>query len=218
MIALELLNRQRLFQDLPLELLQDVQPAVRLQEFGRRDFVLHKGMAGDALLMLVAGRLQVISTSESGKEVGISFINPGDYFGEISLIDGGPRSASIVAVSPSIVGFLPQAKALWLFQNVPAIAARIQARLCSVIRNEINFRSSMGSSKAYARIYAVICNNPQLDKPAGVGPTALDDMPQSVRHSEHGQCKPRNRKPRPRGPGSGRCCKQGRPKTSGARP
>ena len=177
MIALELLNRQRLFQDLPLELLQDVQPAVRLQEFGRRDFVLHKGMAGDALLMLVAGRLQVISTSESGKEVGISFINPGDYFGEISLIDGGPRSASIVAVSPSIVGFLPQAKALWLFQNVPAIAARIQARLCSVIRNEINFRSSMGSSKAYARIYAVICNNPQLDKPAGVGPTALDDMP-----------------------------------------
>ena len=169
MIALELLNRQRLFQDLPLELLQDVQPAVRLQEFGRRDFVLHKGMAGDALLMLVAGRLQVISTSESGKEVGISFINPGDYFGEISLIDGGPRSASIVAVSPSIVGFLPQAKALWLFQNVPAIAARIQARLCSVIRNEINFRSSMGSSKAYARIYAVICNNPQLDKPAGVG-------------------------------------------------
>ena len=121
MIALELLNRQRLFQDLPLELLQDVQPAVRLQEFGRRDFVLHKGMAGDALLMLVAGRLQVISTSESGKEVGISFINPGDYFGEISLIDGGPRSASIVAVSPSIVGFLPQAKALWLFKTCPPL-------------------------------------------------------------------------------------------------
>jgi CRP/FNR family transcriptional regulator, cyclic AMP receptor protein len=177
MIALELLNRQRLFQDLPLEVLQDVQPAVRLQEFGRRDFVLHKGVAGDALLMLVSGRLQVISTSESGKEVGISFIEPGDYFGEISLIDGGPRSASIVAMTQSVVGFLPKVKALWLFQNVPAIAARIQARLCTVIRNEIQFRSSMGSSKAYARIYSVICSNPQLEKPPAQGPTPLDDMP-----------------------------------------
>ena len=177
MIALELLNRQRLFQDLPLEVLRDVQPTVRLQEFERRDFVLHKGMAGDALLMLVSGRLQVISTSEAGKEVGISFINPGDYFGEISLIDGGPRSASIVAISQSVVGFLPRAKAVWLFQNVPTIAARIQARLCSVIRNEIQFRSSMGSNKAYARIYAVICNNPQLEKPNTSGPTALEDMP-----------------------------------------
>lgn len=177
MIALELLNRQRLFADLPVEVLKDVQPAVRLQEFGRKEFVLHKGLAGDALLMLVSGRLQVISTSESGKEVGISFIEPGDYFGEISLIDGGPRSASIVTVAPSIVGFLPKPKALWLFHNVPAVAARIQARLCQVIRNEIHFRSSMGSAKAYARIYSVICNNPQLEKPTENEPTTLEDMP-----------------------------------------
>lgn len=177
MIALELLNRQRLFQGLPLDVLQDIQRAVRLQEFSRRDFVLHKGMEGNALLMLVSGRLQVVNINESGREVGISFIDPGDYFGEISLIDGLPRSASIVALSVSVVGSLSRAKALWLFQNVPLIASRIQVRLCGVIRNEIQFRSRMVSSGAYARIFSVICSNPGLDQPTGLSPALLQDMP-----------------------------------------
>ena len=105
MIALELLNQQLLFKDLPLKILQEIQPFIRLQEFKRKEFVLHKGLAGDALLLLINGRLQVTSTSEAGKEVGINFLEPGDYFGEVSLIDGGPRSASVVAVSNSVVGF-----------------------------------------------------------------------------------------------------------------
>lgn len=177
MIALELLNRQRLFQDLPRDVLQGIQPAIRLREFSRRDFVLHKGMEGDALFMLISGRLQVININESGKELGISFIEPGDYFGEISLIDGLPRSASIVAMSSSVVGSLSKAKALWLFQNEPVVAARIQERLCSVIRNEIQFRSRMAKSGAYARIFAVICTNPHLNNPNHPDPTPLNDMP-----------------------------------------
>ena len=175
MIALELLNRQHLFKDLPLKVLQDVQPFIRLQEFKRREFVLHKGLSGDALLLLINGRLQVTSTSESGKEVGITFLEAGDYFGEVSLIDGGPRSASVVTVSTSTVGFLAKSKALWLFHHQPMVAARIQARLCAIIRNEIQFRSSLGGAKAYTRIYAVLCKAPQLNK--AQGPTSLGDIP-----------------------------------------
>jgi CRP-like cAMP-binding protein len=111
MISRELLRQQSLFQDLPEKALTALQPQVRLQEFQKRDFVLHKGGAGDALVLLLTGRLQVFSVSESGKEVGISFIEPGDHFGEISLIDGGPRSASVMAVINSTVGFVPKATA-----------------------------------------------------------------------------------------------------------
>ena len=175
MIALELLNRQLLFKDLPLKILQEIQPFIRLQEFKRKEFVLHKGLAGDALLLLINGRLQVTSTSEAGKEVGINFLEPGDYFGEVSLIDGGPRSASVVAVSNSVVGFLAKSKAVWLFHHQPLVAARIQARLCSIVRNEIQFRSSLGGAKAYTRIYAVLCKTPHLKQ--AEAPIALGDIP-----------------------------------------
>ena len=174
MISIELLHQQQLFRDLPVALLEEVRHQVRLVEYARREYVLHKGGLGDALLMLLTGRLQVISMAESGKEVGINFIEPGDYFGEISLIDGGPRSASVVAVMPSVVGFLPKAQALWLFHNQPSIAARVQAKLCATIRKEIQFRSSLGGAKAFARIYAVLCNNPVLK---ANHPAALEDLP-----------------------------------------
>ncbi len=178
MISLELLNQQALFRDLPRPLLEEIAGHVRMQEFGKRDFVIHKGGPGDSLLMLFTGRLQVISMSDEGKEVGINFIEPGDYFGEIALIDGGQRSASVVSVATSMVGFLPKAQALWLFQNNPTVAERVQKRLCDTIRKEIQHRSSQGGAKAYTRIYAVLFGNRPLpaQKP-GQQPIAIENLP-----------------------------------------
>lgn len=172
MISIELLRQQSLFQELPEKALEALQPQVRLQEFHRRDFVLHKGGTGDALVLLLTGRLQVFSVSESGKEVGISFIEPGEHFGEISLIDGGPRSASVISVTNSMVGFLPKATALQLFHNEPSVAARIQARLCAVIRSEIQHRAGLAGHKAHARVYAVLAKDPRLGRHGRIGPSA----------------------------------------------
>jgi CRP/FNR family cyclic AMP-dependent transcriptional regulator len=178
MISLELLNQQALFRDLPLPLLQEIAGHVRMQEFGKREFVIHKGGPGDSLLMLFTGRLQVISLSDEGKEVGINFIEPGDYFGEIALIDGGQRSASVVSVTTSMVGFLPKQQALWLFQNNPVIAERVQKRLCETIRKEIQHRSTQGGAKAYTRIYAVLFGNRTLAAPKpGQQPVAIENLP-----------------------------------------
>ena len=55
------------------------------------------------------------------------------------------------------------------------MAARIQARLCSIVRNEIQFRSSLGGAKAYTRIYAVLCKTPHLKQ--AEAPIALGDIP-----------------------------------------
>ena len=178
MISLELLNQQVLFRDLPRPLLEEIAGNVRLQEFAKREFVIHKGGPGDSLLMLFTGRLQVISMSDEGKEIGITFIEPGDCFGEIALIDGGARSASVVSVATSAVGFLPKKQALWLFQNNPTVAERIQKRLCETIRREIQHRSTQGGAKAYTRIYAVLFGNRTMATPkAGQPPVAIENLP-----------------------------------------
>ncbi len=178
MISLELLHQQHLLRDLPSDLMEEIRRHIKMQEFPKRSFVIHRGSAGEALMMLFTGRLQVISMTEEGREVGLNFIDPGEFFGEIALIDGGPRSASVIAVTNSVVGFLPRPQALWLFRNNPLIAERIQLRLCNMVRKEIQYRSNQGAAKAFTRIYSVIFGNQQIPAPKpGEPPPAIENLP-----------------------------------------
>lgn len=178
MISVDVLHRQNLLRDLPSGLLEEIRPHINLQEFPRRSFVIHQGSAGEALAMLFTGRLQVISMTEEGREAGLNFIDPGESFGEIALIDGGPRSASVIAVTHSVVGFLPRPQALWLFRNNPLIAERIQLRLCNMVRKEIQYRSNQASAKAFTRIYSVIFGNQKIPAPRpGEPPPAIENLP-----------------------------------------
>lgn len=175
MISAELLKNQALFRDLPADLLAQIGEKIQLREFKKRELVLKRGGPGDALVLLLVGHLQVISLAENGREVGINLIEPGDFFGEIALIDGGERSASVVALTKSVVGLFPRAEALWHFRHTPMIAERIQRRLCATIRREIQYRVSLGGSSAYHRVCALLLGHrPMRDKQ---GDIVLEHLP-----------------------------------------
>jgi CRP/FNR family cyclic AMP-dependent transcriptional regulator len=156
MKAIDLLRRQKLLRNVTDEVIKETSRHIRYRRFGKRDFVVHKGDAGSSLLMLMSGKLQVIALSEDGREVGLNFVEPGDYFGELSIIDGGPRSASIIATTESVVGFLPKQQAQALFYQNPAVVEALLQRLCRTIRQASNYRSMLGLSRAYARVYSVL--------------------------------------------------------------
>lgn len=155
-ISIEMLRNQTLFKGLDDTLINSLRKYIHFTEYRKSQYIIHKGGAGDYLLLLLSGRLQVIFLSDEGKEVGLNFIEPGDFFGEISIIDNGSRSASVVATCTSVIGFLPKSQALWLFKHSPIVAERVLLRLCNMIRKEIHYRSNLISSKAYTRIYSVI--------------------------------------------------------------
>src|SRR6478735_8305636 len=54
----------------------------------------------DSLYIVISGRLKVMMGDADGKEVILSLIGPGEFFGEMGLIDDSPRSASVVAIEP----------------------------------------------------------------------------------------------------------------------
>lgn len=174
MISIELLQQQQLFKGLPLDILTRTAPLVQLREYEKGRLILKECEVGNALLLLIAGGLQVITLSEHGREVGLNFLGPGDHFGEISLIDQLPRSASIIALKKSIIGVLPKDHALWLFQNQPLVAERIQRRLCQIIRQETELRRSQSSNRAYNRIYSIIFQN-QVVNALGTSKNAAAD-------------------------------------------
>ena len=66
--------------------------------YGNRQRIFDKGDDGDRLLGVLAGQVRIYVISSEGRELIMNVIMPGELFGEISLIDGKPRSASAVAI------------------------------------------------------------------------------------------------------------------------
>jgi CRP-like cAMP-binding protein len=102
---------------------------MQLTRYSKRDIVIQKGSHGYDLLFLLNGRLQVVDVTDDGREVGLSFILPGSFFGELSIIDNLPRSASVLALTTADVISLPKEIALRLFYHTPVIAEMIVKHL-----------------------------------------------------------------------------------------
>jgi CRP/FNR family cyclic AMP-dependent transcriptional regulator len=66
----------------------------------RGSAVMHEGDVADCLYVVISGRLKVMVGEADGKETILSIIGPGEFFGEMGLIDDNPRSASVVAIEP----------------------------------------------------------------------------------------------------------------------
>ncbi|HSN83407.1 MAG TPA: cyclic nucleotide-binding domain-containing protein [Polyangiales bacterium] len=67
------------------------------------EMVVEEGDLSTQMFVVVAGELEVIKKGESGGDVRVAVLGPGDWFGEMSIIDVQPRSASVRAVAPTLV-------------------------------------------------------------------------------------------------------------------
>ena len=154
--------------------LREITPSFQVKTFARGGPVLQKGSAGEHLLFLLSGRLQTIDLTEDGQEVGLNFLNEGDYFGELSIIDGLPRSASVVATEISLVAFLPRAQAMELITKNPMIAERMLKKMAASVRSATSYRTILGIPNAFQRVFALLN---QIAKTAPGGLVLVEKMP-----------------------------------------
>ncbi|GJJ01052.1 catabolite gene activator [Duganella rhizosphaerae] len=128
----------------------------RFRHYQKRDVVLHKGGSGDGLLFLLAGQLQVIDVTEDGRAIGLRLLVPGDFFGEIALINNSTRSASVVATSEALVAFLPAPTAMHLFSHSPSVAKQMLQHLAQKIQRDSEFRALLSINNTAKRIYSFL--------------------------------------------------------------
>ncbi len=86
------------------------------------EVLFHGGQPGDELFLVKHGRVHVFITSDVGEKIILADAKPGDVFGEISLLDGGPRTASAAAVDATTVLTLDRDKLFQLVQQHPHVA------------------------------------------------------------------------------------------------
>ena len=92
-----------LFGGLSQETLETLASSIPTSRIEAGAMVVEEGDLSTQMFVVVAGELEVVKKGESGGDVRVAVLGPGDWFGEMSIIDVQPRSASVRAVAPTLV-------------------------------------------------------------------------------------------------------------------
>src|ERR1051325_10674068 len=97
----EVLRSAPLFAQVPEADLRALAQLVRERTHPRGSLILTQGDPGEALFLIRSGQVKVSVVAEDGREVILSVLGPGSFFGEMALVDDEPRSAHVIAMEES---------------------------------------------------------------------------------------------------------------------
>lgn len=129
------LRKVDLFSGLNDEELQELAALVAVRRFHRNNVIILAEDEGDDFFIIRQGQVKVSIAHEDGREIILSLLGEGDSFGELSLLDGKPRSASVIAIEPTELITLSRPHFLELIHKKPRIAAAMLAELASRLRS-----------------------------------------------------------------------------------
>ena len=122
--------------------------------FAKREIVLQKGGLPTHLCFLLEGRLQGVDFTMDDREVGLYFINPGDYFGDVALVDAGLEPEFVTAVARSRVLLIPRDMIKPILFASPKLAETLCIRLAVRLRSLSAQRRILGLSNPLQRVCA----------------------------------------------------------------
>ncbi|MDB6171680.1 MAG: histidine kinase [Chthoniobacteraceae bacterium] len=105
-LQLDQLRENRLFTGVDTEVIAEIGAAMHLMRLAEGDVLFEEGDPGDCLYIICNGTIRISKLGRAGKQETLGLVQAGDFFGEMALIDGQPRSAQAVCVEPSLLGLL----------------------------------------------------------------------------------------------------------------
>lgn len=144
---LEKLPEQSLLKALDKEELRELLAQARENKARKGEAIIRQGDEGDALLILLDGQARVTVYSANGREIVLEYAGPGTVLGEIALLDGGARTASVIAMGPVRYLALPRS----VFERVIASNHRIALRLMRELAARLRrANQTIENDRAYA--------------------------------------------------------------------
>jgi CRP-like cAMP-binding protein len=122
------------FAGLDAAALDRVASGTRMRRFRRAEVIFHVGDPGDALFLIASGAVKITLPSETGEEAILATLQPGEVFGELSLLDGAPRSATAVALEATETMVLQRERFRQLLATEPTIRDAVLANMATEVR------------------------------------------------------------------------------------
>ncbi len=132
--AASLLSATRLFGDLERDALLGLAARAVDRLYRKGQLIVYQGEPGDSVFVVVEGLVKVVVSSEEGEEMVLVTLRPPDTFGELSLVDGGPRSASAEAIEATRVLVITRSVLLEMLEQSPSLTEALLRSLGFLVR------------------------------------------------------------------------------------
>lgn len=130
--------------------------------------VLSEGDESDCLYLINEGRVKVYASDDQGKEVILSLEGPGEYFGELALIDRKPRSASVLTMEDTWLTMVCRAEFEKCLSEHPQLAFKLMRPLVDRIRFLTRNVKSLALLDVYGRVARALLNLAQEENGIGI--------------------------------------------------
>lgn len=142
-----------LFEGVSEEDLLTIESECHFQRHKAGEEIFNRATDNRDVFFVIAGRVRIVNFSVSGREVAYAEIAAGTYFGELSAIDGEPRSASIVAFEDCLLASLERNAFLNVLRRHPATGLKVLQRMAGIIRTCDERIMDLATLSAYQRVY-----------------------------------------------------------------
>lgn len=149
-----ILKQFDLFKPIPDVIIRPLSQYAQLVEVPRRKVVMEKNQHAHSLGLLLDGRLQGVDMTLDGREAGLYFVEPYDFFGELAVVDQLPTHEFVISLAPSRFVTVPAKIILQLINEVPQVAAIINARLARRLRETLAQRTLLTMPSPLQRVCA----------------------------------------------------------------
>ncbi|MBI5806948.1 MAG: Crp/Fnr family transcriptional regulator [Ignavibacteriales bacterium] len=152
----DFLSRVPIFSELSKETLDKIEKVGQRKKFNKGEIILLEDDAGTALFIIINGKVKVSRSSNDGKEVILTILNADDFFGEMAILDGQKRSATVSAIEPSEVFVIQRDDFINLLYAHPEITIALLQELTRRLRNADMKIKSLSLKDAEGKVATVI--------------------------------------------------------------
>lgn len=151
-IDIELLQSAAYFSGMDAAELESIKSHIQETRVQKGKYFLSEGEYSDYLYFIVSGLVKVYKTSSSGKEQVLHIAPPGDSLNDVSLFDGGPTAASMVALTPVVLYAIRKDDIIKLLQKKPHMMMNVIKSLAQRIRRDSNLVEDISSTQVLQRL------------------------------------------------------------------
>jgi CRP-like cAMP-binding protein len=161
---LDLIRRVPLFSTLTQAQAESVADAVIKRRFKRGECIVEQGKKSNMLAIVLAGRARVLTTDGRGREVILATLSPGDYVGEMSLIDNQPHSATVRAEIQTDALILGRTEFARCLPENSSMAYAVMKGLVQRLRHADRKIESLALMDVYGRVARALLEVAQPDR------------------------------------------------------